>query len=67
MITEDTMLQLKVEWKNPYNSYKKGDSATASYWAKKVGVPIDEFIKDFNVGYLYYWYQIQEQPEEQND
>lgn len=61
MINTDTILIVKHNWITPYNSYKEGDSAPVSYWAKKVGVDVETFIKDFEIGLLNYWYKIREE------
>lgn len=57
-ITSDTLLITKKSWNTPYNSITEGLQAPVTYWASKLGKPVDEFIKDFNSGSLDNWFSV---------
>jgi hypothetical protein len=56
-INSDTRLKLKKEWKSPYTNLKIGDNSTIETWAKKSGVTVESFIKDYNNGSLDDWFE----------
>ena len=59
-ITPNTILVVKKDWITPYNSFHKGNTAKAEYWASKLGKSTNDFITDFNGEYLSEWLEVYE-------